>query len=110
MPAGASGNIDILTVAADEVFRLFVIATHAVALGGATNVFGILIDLDLPLDSVPIGVIPVLTGNPTPWDLHVPVIPPNSRIQISYAGGVAGTIIGAAVYGFRAPLGTVFHM
>jgi len=107
---GASGNTTFNLTGPEEVMRLYCISTHALALGGASLIAGILIDLDPPLFNVSAGVIPVLSGNPSMWPTHIGMIAPNMDLQISYSGGVAGTIIAAAIYGIRAPLGTVFHV
>jgi len=110
LATGASGNTTFVLTGPEEVFRLYCISTHALALGGTTLLAGILIDKDQPLFSVSAGVIPILSGNPSMWPTHIGMIGPNLDLQISYSGGVGGTIIGAAIYGFRAPLGTVFQV
>jgi len=108
--AGATGFVNFTLTGADEVMRLYCISTHALALGGTSLVAGILIDQDGLLFSVSAGVIPILSGNPSMWPVHIGMIAPNMNLQISYSGGVAGTIMAAAIYGIRAPLGTVFHV
>ena len=108
--AGVTGFFNFVLTGPEEVFRLYQIATHAVAAGGATVVTGILIDGDPPLFNLAAGQPGVLSGNSTPWTDVIRMVGPNMTLQISYTGGAAGTIIGMAVYGYRAPLGTVFHV
>jgi hypothetical protein len=110
---GASGGFVILTTSAEEIFRL-ISADHVTVAGGLPDVWMIVIDNEGGGDSVhitqkiqaqPIGASQILPlqGGPV-------VIGPNMTITTQWTGGDAATQISFGIYGFRAPLGTVFHV
>jgi len=107
---GATNATDIITVAEDEVFRLYAVESHSIVSGQASVLEALLINLEFPLTNVPVGNPPVLSNTPTLWETSVPIMMPLTRLSVGYTGGIAATQIFFAVYGTRAPLGTVFHV
>jgi len=116
--AGASGNIDIVETGPDEVCRILAVSAHILAaaapryhliwistvggtFSGAFGIYGNAVYYEVGSN--------LLTTEPTLFTHHMPVLPPNTRLQFSFDSGDVTTEAAVAALFIRAPVGTVFQ-
>jgi hypothetical protein len=107
----AQGGFVILRTSPEEIFRL-ISADHVLLAGGQPDVWMIVIDNGGAGQSV--HITQKIQGQPVGASQMLPlagpvVIGPNMTITTQWTGGSALTQVTFAIYGFKAPLGTVFY-
>ena len=117
-PAQAAGNVDVMETGPDEVIRVLAISAHNLV-DPKPRPFLLWISRTGSLNSGSFGIYGngvfyevgsnLLSNDPTLYTHHMPVLPPNTRIQFSYTSGSVLTVVGVAALFIRAPIGTVFR-
>lgn len=116
-PAQAAGNIDVLETGPEEICRVLNISANVVA-GAQPRPFLLWLATVSPFSNgmfglygdIPVVSAPVLQGSPTLYRDHMPVLPPNCRIQFSYTNGdVLSEVVVTAIF-IIAPVGSVFYL
>jgi len=112
-PAGITGQLDILTVPEDSVYRLFAASGFKVV---GVNPFSFLNVIDLiSTPNVACQISPIMQDIVAPdgqfsFDIRNPIVlGPGHTLRIDYIGGSASTVMSYSVFGVLAPIGTVFY-
>lgn len=111
-PPGASGEVTILTVPDDQIFRLMAAHTFNIVGSGGAMFSGIF--LESPTGSsraayIDRGNPPVVSQGALAFRVGNVVAGPGVLIRGNFSNGQASDVAQYNIYGFLAPLGTVFH-
>lgn len=107
-PAAATGLVTLVTTGQDEIIRLLALGITVTA-GVIPTMFYL-----VGLDAIDVAITPrtiISAINQQNSIIHnTPILPPETTLQVSWAGGDVLTVVRTEVLFTRAPLGTVFYV